>query len=118
MKKLLSVLLITGLLLFNLSFAAVSAEDEIVWEQCDLGIEHTGIKTIAIDPQTPSTLYVGTGTKGAFKSSNGGVSWREINNGLTYWEIMSFAINPQTPSTLYAGTFGVGVFKSIDGGEN
>ncbi len=34
--------------------------------------EGGNIKTLAINPNTPSTLYAGTGGGGVFKSTNGG----------------------------------------------
>ena len=73
------------------------------------------VSAIAIDPQTPTTLYAGTGV-GIFKSSNGGANWTAINSGLpTNVSVNTLAIDPQTPATLYAGTF-TGVFKSTNGG--
>jgi len=83
------------------------------------------ILALAIDPQTPTTLYAGivelTGffksifksTCGVYKSTDGGASWQAT--GLTNLLVQALAIDPQTPTTLYAGTYG-GVFKSTDGG--
>ncbi len=65
------------------------------------------IYALAIDPQTPSTLYAGTYGGGLFKSENAGASWNESNSGLTNLFIKTLAINPQIPTTLYAGTLGV-----------
>src|SRR5262245_46137017 len=84
------------------------------------------VKIIAIDPQTPSTLYAGSDGGGVFRSSNGGGNWTAVSSGLTYSDpenplsrdVEALAIDPQTPSTLYAGTFGGGVFKSSNGGGN
>ena len=80
---------------------------------------------LVIDPQTPSTLYIGTSSDGVFRSTDGGNSWSAVNAGLTNLFIQALAIDPQTPSTLYAGTrdffgsFVVGeIFRSTDGGES
>src|SRR2546422_5588025 len=35
--------------------------------------------TLAIDPETPATLYAGTFTGGVFKSTNGGGRWSAVN---------------------------------------
>ena len=70
---------------------------------------------LAIDPQTPTTLYAG-GTGGVFKSTDGGESWSAVSSGLTDLRVSSLAIDPKTPTTLYAGTSGSGVFRSADGG--
>jgi len=74
------------------------------------------IQALAIDPQTPATLYAGTYGGGVFKSSNGGGSWSAVNTGLTNTNVHALAIDPQTPATLYAGTDRGGVFKSSNGG--
>src|SRR3989449_2929397 len=80
------------------------------------------INALAIDPQTPTTLYAGTSGHGVFKSTDGGGNWSAVNTGLTtpcgaIW-VNALAIDPQTPTTLYASSSGGGVFKSTDGGGN
>ncbi|MEZ4805118.1 MAG: hypothetical protein R2852_06460 [Bacteroidia bacterium] len=48
-----------------------------------------GVSVIAIDPNTPSIMYFGSGDRdasdaagyGVFKSTNGGSSWSIIQNG-------------------------------------
>src|SRR5258708_7372594 len=37
---------------------------------------------IAVDPQTPSTLYAGS-SHGIWKSTDGGGQWNAVNNGFT-----------------------------------
>ena len=71
---------------------------------------------LAIDPTTPTTLYVGTAT-GVFKSTDGGGSWNPIGPGLvspgiSLTPVYALAIDPTTPATVYAG----GAYKSTDGG--
>jgi len=66
---------------------------------------------LAIDPLTPTTLYIGDGGN-AYKSINGGGSWSAIGIG---WSTFTLAIDPQTPTTLYMGT-SIGLFKSTNGG--
>lgn len=74
------------------------------------------IYALAIDPETPSTVYAG-GVAGMFKTINGGASWTAINNGIsgflnTHIDCIARIL---TPSTLYVGT-NQGVYKSIDAG--
>jgi streptogramin lyase len=83
-----------------------------------VGPEGVVIKAIAINPQTPETLYIGTVGFGVLKSIDGGANWIPATNGLTTVNIMALAINPQAPETIYAGTAGFGIFRSIDGGTN
>ena len=79
---------------------------------------HALIGPLAIDPQTPATLYVGTRADGVFKSTDGGESWSAVSAGLANLPVTALAIDPQTPTILYAGTERGGVFKSTDGGES
>jgi hypothetical protein len=74
------------------------------------------ITAVAIDPQTPTTLYAGTPDRGVFKSVDAGATW--ILTGLIGIRVTSLAIDPRNPSTVYAGTQGGGVFrfKSADDG--
>jgi photosystem II stability/assembly factor-like uncharacterized protein len=97
-----------------------------VSEVADAGVNHwtnTGpeggiIYALAIDPQTPTTVYAGTYEGGVYKSTNGGGDWTSINTGLTGNYICALAIDPQTPTTVYVGSGSGGVFKSTNGGEN
>jgi hypothetical protein len=76
------------------------------------------VTSVAIDPQNPATLYVGTTaglTNAVFKSINGGDSWTPVGDGLPNGIVNSLAVDPQTPSTVYAGTQ-FGLFKSTNGG--
>ena len=40
------------------------------------------VYALAINPQTPDTLYAGSQGGGVFKSTNGGASWTAMNTGL------------------------------------
>jgi photosystem II stability/assembly factor-like uncharacterized protein len=72
---------------------------------------------LAINPQTPATVYV-EGVGGVFKTTNAGASWAAANSGLNNAIPWSLAINPQNLSTVYAGPDGKGVFKTTDAGSN
>ncbi len=74
------------------------------------------VRTLAIDPDTPTTLYAGTLCSGVLKSLDGGDSWSAGNAGLTRSSyVYALAIDPTTPTTLYAATLRGGVFKSLNG---
>jgi photosystem II stability/assembly factor-like uncharacterized protein len=72
------------------------------------------VRSIKVDPQSPSTLYVASYQGGIFKSVDGGGTWIAVNEGLTSLGVLSLTIDPAHPSTLYAGSRGL--FKSTDGG--
>ena len=79
------------------------------------GIEGGSISALAIDPQSPETVFAATRRAGLFKSRDGGGSWHSLAIPLTAAPIISLAIAPADPETVYAGT-GRGVFKTTDGG--
>jgi photosystem II stability/assembly factor-like uncharacterized protein len=72
------------------------------------------VRSIKVDPQNPSTVYVATYQGGIFKSVDGGSNWTPVNEGLTSLGVLSLSIDPAHPSTLYAGSYGL--FKSTNGG--
>src|SRR3989442_14101261 len=86
------------------SSAGVASAQSGTW--ISNGPEGGTIHALAIDPQTPSTLYAGTYGAGVFQSTDGGANWSAINTGLTKPYIGALALDPQTPSTLYARTDG------------
>ena len=98
-----------------------SADGGEHWFSLELSVPVTAL---AIDPQNPGILYVGTDGNGIYKSVDGGQTWAAMNTGLTNNKVYALAIDPQTPATLYAGTYmgpddpESGVYKSTDGGEN
>src|SRR5438034_8000175 len=82
------------------------------------GPEGGTITALAIDPQTPSTLYAGITdsrfewSEGIppsgklFKTTDAGRSWRATNTGLPDTEITGIFINPHTPTTIYVSVAG------------
>src|SRR6266446_5773860 len=74
------------------------------------------VTALAIDPQTPTTVYAGTYGGGVFKTTDGGTSWSPT--GLANVIVSAMAINPQSPTILYVATKSGGVLKSMDGGVN
>jgi photosystem II stability/assembly factor-like uncharacterized protein len=90
--------------------------------------------SLAIDPITPSILYVSTLQGAILKSLDGGESWNQIKSGLidTIFgaSAVTLTIDRQNPSNIYAGSFaaftdpggpdqpGSGtISKSTDGGQ-
>jgi hypothetical protein len=70
---------------------------------------------VAIDPSTPSTLYVASSDGGGVsKSTDAGATWSFADRGLPT-SVSALVIDPSAPSTLYAASHG-GVFKSTDAG--
>ncbi|MBR9923336.1 MAG: T9SS type A sorting domain-containing protein [Bacteroidetes bacterium] len=93
------------------------------------------IGDIALDPQDPNTIYVGTGDPnisgypgigdGVYKSTDGGQSWTHLGLGET--RICSkIVVNPQNTDIIYAATMGLpfeptgdrGLYRSENGGQS
>ena len=116
----------------------VGAADGGVWKTADAGSTWTpltdfaqtlAIGSMAINPQNPNELWVGTG-EGNFAIDNypggalyhttdGGASWTTLTHG--FGDIRGLAVKPDGPTTLYAAagtrhSGASGILKSIDGG--
>ena len=74
-KSYLQTSLITLVLLSLLSLSAKAGVDE--WT--NQGPFSGDIIALAIDPDTPATVYAGTYPSGVFKSTDSGVTWSVIN---------------------------------------
>ena len=72
-----------------------------------------GVYSLAVDPQTPATIYVIT-RLGILKSTDGGESWVGAGAGLQNTYVSLLIVDPVSSSKLYAVT-GNGIFKSTDG---
>ena len=72
-------------------------------------------RAIAIDPQNPEQVYIGT-QRGLYLSKDRGDHWTraELPEGRTVWSI---AFRPGAPGAMYLGTQGNEVYRSDDGGE-
>lgn len=85
------------------------------------------IRSIVINPTTPTTMFVGSVGGGIWKTTNGGASWQPINDFMANLAVSTIIIDPTNQNTMYAGTGegfyngdaiqGAGVFKSVDGGN-
>jgi len=97
-----------------IGFPAVRAANTVIWTQLSL---HEGdVVTLAIDPQTPATLYSGVWGGGVFRSTDSGDHWQQVTTGLADPYVHAVTIDPRSPMILYAGTT-KGVFRSTDAGD-
>jgi photosystem II stability/assembly factor-like uncharacterized protein len=72
------------------------------------------ITLIAIDPATPSTMYVGAPRGGIWKTTTNGAAWMAVGDGLPTLGVAALAVDPITPSRVYAVLVGAGIFRSDD----
>ncbi len=88
--------------------------------QNNFGVATTpSVRTLAIDPAAPLTIYAGTTGNGLFKSTNGAAVWTAMNTGMNgpgATNVGAIAIDPANPQTIYTSTSLTGtIFKSTNG---
>ncbi|MEZ4909148.1 MAG: hypothetical protein R2771_16235 [Saprospiraceae bacterium] len=105
-----------------------------LWKTEDGGITYTsntdqmptlGVSSILIDPNTPNTMYIGSGDRdasaapglGVFKSTDGGTNWTQSNTGMGNRTVGKMIMNPSNSAIIIAATSN-GIYKTIDYGNN
>jgi hypothetical protein len=78
-----------------------------------LVLPDVGTRTIAVDPITPTIVYVGDREKGIYRSTDGGGTWNPANTGLSDTRVNALAAGD---NRLYAGAY-TSVFTSTDHGD-
>jgi photosystem II stability/assembly factor-like uncharacterized protein len=93
------------------------------WAPSNVGTANRAIQALAIDKNSPSTIYAGTGFNGGiFKSTDGGANWSALNTGLVNAACPAIVVDPTSSNIIYAAliaqNFGSasGVYKSVDSG--
>ncbi|HRF58523.1 MAG TPA: hypothetical protein PLH94_01260 [Fimbriimonadaceae bacterium] len=75
------------------------------------------IRSIAIEPNNPTTMYVGAVGGGVWKTTNGGTNWSPLDGFMSAIGVCCLVMHPTNPNVLYAGT-GEGFFESVEGSQN
>jgi photosystem II stability/assembly factor-like uncharacterized protein len=91
-----------------------STNSGVSWNELN-GPDETAA-AIAISPDTPQEIYVGTDF-GVQKSSDGGTIWQQANNGLAALVPNAVAVSPVDPEVVYVKTH-QGIFASQNGGND
>jgi photosystem II stability/assembly factor-like uncharacterized protein len=83
------------------------------------GFSGVVVQALAVDPATPSTVYVGTAGMGIYRSKDSGASWSPVDTGLpdANQTVASLAVDPKAAGTLYLGLASAGLYRSTDGGD-
>lgn len=87
------------------------------WNQRNNGITtSTNLRTLAIDPVTPTTLYASSFVGPILKTTNGADTWTQTG-GLPPFVPPSLAVDPHTPTRIFAADAVVGgIFRSVNSG--
>jgi len=148
LRRLLTTLVITGLLLPAAAHAARTrkAEDETKKSEekkdpmnpgtfAGLALRGIGpaltsgrIIDLAVDPTDAKTYYVAVASGGVWKTTNAGTTYEPIFDGEGSYSIGCVTIDPTNPLVIWVGSgennsqrsvgYGDGVYKSLDGGKS
>jgi len=91
-----------------------STNSGTTWDQ--INGPNRSATSIAIPPNDPQIIYVGTDF-GVEKSSDGGSTWEEAVDGLAALAPNAVAVSPDNPDMVYVKTH-QGIFASQNGGHN
>lgn len=72
-----------------------------IWTLSSTGLTHTGVRALAVNPVSPSTLYAGT-PRGVYLTINRGDVWTLSSEAVSGLDITAVALDPVAPSTVYA----------------
>ncbi len=105
------------------------------WFRIDGGLkgpeDRRAVLALAIDPESPQTIYAGKLSAftnaipqggGLFRSRDGGLSWEQVASAADFRlaKVYALAVSPTSPATVYAGTSGSSaqgaLYVSRDGG--
>ena len=115
-------------------FKSINGGESWQTVNCDLPpLRCSSIRSLAIAPTNPETVYVGAASFGILRSTDGGQTWTDVGRssltgiggfptGLsmgssTTGSIHALVIDPANPATVYAASDG-GVLKTTNGGQS
>ncbi len=88
------------------------------WRVLTSGLpDKTEVRAIAIHPENPQIVYVGT-QHGPYRSTDSGEHWERLDfpdSGMIVWSLL---FHPQNPQILYLGTAPAAIYRSDNGGES
>lgn len=104
----------------------VTTDNGASWAPSNVGTANRPVQALAIDKNTPTTMYacIGTNSGGIFKTTDGGLNWVSLNTGVQGPTCNAIVIDPASPNTVYAALTSNsipspnGVYKTVNGGNN
>ena len=96
------------------------------WQTISYNPGNGRVNCVAVDPQVPTTIYVGTPSGGLWRSTDDGSTWSPLFTELPSLGVSGIAIDPNDTDVIYvasgdgdgADTYSLGVLKSTDGGAS
>ena len=76
------------------------------------------LECVAVHPDAPDRVLVGTFDAGLHRSENGGGDFERVGRDTIGEHVTSLAVDPQRRKTVWAGTEPSAVYRSTDGGDS
>lgn len=108
----------------------IMTPSDSIWNLSSRGICQAVVRSIAVAPSTPATLYLGMSMVGVWRSTDGGATWSTDPQGLTWGKSHQteyfppgLAVSPEDPDIVFATFWGDApdyyhaVLKTTDGGQ-
>jgi hypothetical protein len=111
--------------------------DAGLWGWEELGPLNIGgrVRALAIDPEDPDRMWLGSAGGGIWRTTTGGADWDPMSDFIASLAVTSIVLDPTNSDTIFAGTGegaanpffgsdpgsglpGAGVFRSLDGGTS
>lgn len=102
-----------------------SADGGDSWTDMGLPVDGTGVYSILLHPDDPSTIYAGQDHTIIYKTDDAGASWRRLPTvqpaaaitGCFPVRVLRMALDPNAPDEIYGALEVGGFIRSLDGGE-
>jgi len=103
----------------------ISKDRGSTWSSNTDTLPTLGVSSIAVDPFSPDTIYIGTGdrdagdsySRGVMRSVDGGVTWQSANTGMGNVTVGRLIVDPRNNGVLIAATSS-GIYRSTNHGNN
>lgn len=86
----------------------------------EFSLEGSGAQCLAVDPDDPDRVFVGTFDQGVYRSRDGGRTWQQVGATIPHKRVLSVAFAPARRANghaaVYAGTEPSNLYRSEDDG--
>ncbi|MBR9883932.1 MAG: glycosyl hydrolase [Oceanospirillales bacterium] len=106
----------------------ISVDAGANWKQMDTPFNGQTVWKVAVDPNNPKRIFVGTGAPSRaalWRTTDGGQNWQrgpvdipERCAGVSKPRLLAFSFDPTDSNILWFGLEEGGLFKSVDGGDS
>lgn len=85
--------------------------------QARVAFDDHDLECVAVHPDAPERVFVGTFDAGLWRSEDGGGTWNRVGEDTLRESVMSATADPHDPEQVWVGTEPSRVYRTDDGGE-